>query len=183
MLRIPSFALLLCLLESSSGFVTNHPLLPNYDWITEGSSSSIIETRIMVGGKGWENQNFLDSLGGDEGDRADAAEDYKDFKESRAAFMERQKKIMENPQAIKFMQERAKRDIMSGDNNSDDEPINMDNMMMDPFGNDEANVGSGGGTRFRRMMGVSRLQQQRQQQKEEGLSPDQFNMFEDDDKE
>jgi len=137
----------------------------------------------MVGGRGWGNENFLDSLGGSDEDREDNLESYKEFHESRAEFLERQKKLSENPQVQKFMEARARAEMNEG---GDDMMggINMDEMMGI---NNEANIGSGGGARFRQMMGRKSTlkerfqQQQQQQQQQQGFYPDQFGMVNDED--
>jgi len=122
----------------------------------------------MVGGKGWENDSFLDSLNGNENEREDANEKYEKFKETRQQFMKRQEEAMKNPQYQKFMEmrmnqqmEQQKQDtMMRGEGPGGD----MDDMM-NPYAEEMSSGGnSQGGTRFQNMMSKSRqMQQQRQQ--------------------
>lgn len=69
----------------------------------------------LQAGKGWDNSNFLDSLGGSDDDIQQANENYQSFSESRKAFLKRQqeyakteagKRALEHQQ--KFFEQRGK---------------------------------------------------------------------------
>ena len=145
----------------------------------------------MVEGKGWGNEDFLDSLGGSSEDRENSLDQYERFQESRAEFAKRQEEMMKNPKVQEFMRARAERERGArGDPEGDgfaspkDDLFGGGGSMMDGA-DDESLVGSGGGTRFRRMMGnrgtlKERLQQQQQQQ-QQGFPFDQVGLVNDED--
>lgn len=114
----------------------------------------------MVGGKGWENNGFLDSLGGDADDREQAQESYQEFHESRQAFLQRQEERLNTPQGQRFMKQQQQQQQQLGG---------------DDFGNETEDdefdsIGvSSGGSRFRTMMQKSsRMQKSRMMQQQPG---------------
>lgn len=109
-------------------------------------SAATVNTPLgMVGGRGWDNGDFLSSLSGEEEDREKSQEDYQDFSDRRAAFNARQAEIMKSPQAQAFMKQRQEQQfqhLQQGEQEVfEDGP---------PFG--DVAAGSGGGTRMGRMM-------------------------------
>ena len=101
----------------------------------------------MVGGRGWDNDDYLSGLGGDEEDRRKVQENYKDFSERRAAFEDRQKELMKNPQARDFFkqQQRQQQEQQSSmDGSFDDDSFD--------YGMPDIQPGSGGGSRMAQMM-------------------------------
>jgi len=121
----------------------------------------------MVGGKGWENNSFLDSLGGGDEDREKAQDEYKEFHESREAFMERQKQRMATPEGQRFMKQQQQRDQnrgMSWQDEGDAKDIIMgrdENFVgRNDFDDLDTVGGSSGGSRFRNMMQQSKMKKQ-----------------------
>ncbi|CAB9516103.1 expressed unknown protein [Seminavis robusta] len=97
----------------------------------------------MVGGKGWENNDFLDSLGGGDEDREQAQQNYEQFKETRESFNQRQAERMKSPQAQAFLkqqQSRAQQESFFDDD---------DSLEDESYG--DLGVSSGG-SRFRNLM-------------------------------
>jgi len=115
----------------------------------------------MIGGRGWDNQDYLSSLSGDDEDRKKSQEDYQDFSERRAAFNARQEEIMKTPQGQAFMKQRQEQQFR----NLQQQQEEQDGLMPEngfPFG--EVSEGSGGGTRMGHMMAqAKRMQGQRSQ--------------------
>ena len=108
----------------------------------------------MVGGRGWDNGDYLSGLSGDEEDRKKIEDDYQDFHERRSAFQERQREYLEkSPQARAFLEQQQAQPM--GDR---DGLINEDMDPFEEFGNLQA--GSGGGTRMAQMMAQSKRMQQ-----------------------
>jgi hypothetical protein len=102
---------------------------------------------LMVGGRGWDNSDYLSSLSGDRDDRESHKEAYQEFSDRRAAFLERQEEYLKNsPQAQAFLQQRQQQEqadfpngsVVGIDNDDDDEIVYQES--------------SGGGTRMGRMM-------------------------------
>ncbi|GAX15913.1 hypothetical protein FisN_UnNu064 [Fistulifera solaris] len=117
-------------------------------------SSQHHSTLLFVGGKGWENNNYLDSLSGNEQDREKAQQEYREFHDSRQAFLQRQQQRSQTPEGQRFLreQQQQQRAQQSSNNFADD----------DGTGDFFAQLGeSSGGSRFRKVM----QQAQRQQQK------------------
>ena len=107
---------------------------------------------MVGGGRGWENDGFLDNLGGDKNEEERAQEQqvkYEQFREQKAKMDEMRKKqeeFFKTEQGQKFLQGRQSRD--SGD-------IDLEIPGGDIMGqiyNAEDLVGSGGGSRFQTMM-------------------------------
>ena len=98
----------------------------------------------MVGGRGWDNDDYLSGLGGNEEDRRKVQEDYEDFAERRAAFEDRQKELMKNSEAREFFKRQQQQQQQSMDGGFDD----------DSFGDSMPDIqpGSGGGSRMAQMM-------------------------------
>lgn len=105
----------------------------------------------MVGGKGWDNSDYLSGLSGDEEGRQKASEDYQVFSERRAAFNERQKEMMKNPKAREFFQQQQQNMMGNRDDIED----------ADEFGDEFANLEptSGGGSRMAQMMAQAKRMQ------------------------
>ena len=57
----------------------------------------------MVGGRGWENNGFLDSLGGSDEDQEMERAKYQEEQEARKAFNQRQEERMRSPAAQIFL--------------------------------------------------------------------------------
>jgi len=112
----------------------------------------------MVGGRGWDNNDFLSSLSGDDDDRSKSEEDYKDFSDRRAAFHARQEEIMKTPQGKAFMKQRQEQQYQ-----------HMQQQQQQEMSEDEdffgyIPEGSGGGMRMGQMMAqAKRMQGQRGQ--------------------
>ena len=172
--------------------------VPSYEYHVSYETSKALK-HYMVGsggGKGWENNSYLDSLNGDENDRSAANKKYEEFSKSRQNFLKRQEEAMKDPRVQKFIEARNGNNMsrnqgidVDGEGEGivleDGEivtPIKMDmeDMMMDSYMGDEMRNGenSGGGSRFQNMMERSRrLQQMQQNQQQRYLS----NPFLDDD--
>jgi len=114
----------------------------------------------MVGGKGWENNSFLDSLGGNEDEQEEANQSYNEYKDSREAFLERQKQMMKTEAGKNFLQNRA-----AQDRDRQEIPEGEDGAFFGRGIGDD--VGSGGGTRFRNMMSRANAAQQHQQMQQQ----------------
>merc|ERR1740139_137327 len=106
-------------------------------------------TRLNMGGingKGWENDSFLEGLGGGEEERQIAKDDYTRYKLARERMQEQQAKMMGDERMMKFMQAR---NAKMGEGSS-----SMPAMPSEyPSGGWAAGGESGGGgSRFRQMM-------------------------------
>ena len=113
----------------------------------------------MVGGKGWDNNNYLDGLDGSEEDRELSNEQYKEEAEARNAFMERQRERMNNPATKKFM-EQLQKQREAGTTPGYGMSIGGGGGM-DDFDNDMPTPNSiHGGSRFSSMMSKSKQMQQ-----------------------
>jgi len=100
----------------------------------------------MIGGRGWDNGDYLTSLSGDEEDRAQSQEDYQEYSERRAAFQTRQEELLKNsPQAQAYMQQRQDQK-----RKQQQEEYEEDSMLFG--GGISVPEGSGGGTRMGHMM-------------------------------
>uniref|UniRef100_A0A7S2EMM6 Cathepsin propeptide inhibitor domain-containing protein n=1 Tax=Trieres chinensis TaxID=1514140 RepID=A0A7S2EMM6_TRICV len=142
-------------------------------FIPEYRSGSCSAGKIdMVGGRGWENGNYLESLGGDDDDQKEANEKYEEFHQSRQAFLERQKKIMDTEQGKRFMQQRMQQE---SDQRMTPE---WDGMMMEGVeqtmgvveGGEGFEFGSGGGSRMRNLMMKSGQMQANKRKQEGGMN-------------
>ncbi|CAJ1946223.1 unnamed protein product [Cylindrotheca closterium] len=110
----------------------------------------------MVGGRGWDNGDYLSGLGGDEGDRKKVDEDYKEFHERRNAFQERQREYLDkSPQARAFLEQQQAQPMGNRDDLDEE-----DNDPFDEFSN--LQVGSGGGSRMAHMMAKAKRMQEPQ---------------------
>jgi hypothetical protein len=120
----------------------------------------------MVGGKGWENSGYLDSLGGNDQDREQAKQEYNQFKENREAFTKRQQERINTPGGQGFLrqqqlQQRRQQQSQMHSRINPDSTIRADD---DDDDNDSySGVGaSSGGSAFRKLMQRSQqMQQQR----------------------
>jgi hypothetical protein len=111
----------------------------------------------MVGGRGWDNQDYLSSLSGDDDDRENEKEKYQDFSERRAAFQKRQEDLLKNsPQAQAFLQQRQRQ---QQENLMQEGKSMQDNFGFQNFEDDEIETGSGGGTRMGQMMAQAKRMQ------------------------
>jgi hypothetical protein len=110
------------------------------------------------GGRGWDNNDYLSSLSGDEDDREQSREAYQDFSERRAAFQQRQQEYYKNApkEAQAFLQQRLQQEqermledgaIMGG---GEDDSWELE---------EELKEGSGGGTRMSHMMAQAKRMQ------------------------
>ena len=109
----------------------------------------------MVGGRGWDNSDYLSGLSGEDEDREKAAEDYQDFSERRKAFMERQQEIMKTPQGQAFLEQQQQRNKVPMDDFGSN----------DGFEDDLANItpNAEGATRMAQMMAQAKRMQRMQQ--------------------
>mmetsp|Transcript_18550 Transcript_18550/g.25724 ORF Transcript_18550/g.25724 Transcript_18550/m.25724 type:complete len:203 (+) Transcript_18550:126-734(+) len=120
-------------------------------------------------GPGWGNDDFLDSLGGNEAEKQNTEEKYQEYKNTREAFDERQLQRMNTPAGQKFMAEMSKRARpqqrpAEGDYAQDD-----DSMIADQY----SEIGSvSGGSRLRDMM--RRSKNTRRPQTQEIMGPEGF---------
>lgn len=111
----------------------------------------------MVGGRGWDNSDYLSGLGGDEEEREKVQKDYEDFSERRSAFEDRQRELMKNPQAQAFFRQQQQQ-------------LQQQESMEDNFNEDSLNEAdfsfdSGGGSRMAQMMArAKRMGQPKPQQ-------------------
>ncbi|VEU40389.1 unnamed protein product [Pseudo-nitzschia multistriata] len=114
----------------------------------------------MVGGRGWDNDDFLSSLSGDEDERKKSREDYDDFSDRRASFNARQAEIMKSPQAQAFMKQRQEQQMRYLEEEQGQGDLSGDGTFL----GGDVPEGSGGGTRMGRMMEqAKRMQGQRGQ--------------------
>ncbi|KAG7347943.1 hypothetical protein IV203_016648 [Nitzschia inconspicua] len=112
------------------------------------------------GGRGWDNNDYLSSLSGDDEDREDSTKQYQEFSERRAAFQQRQEEYFKNaPQAAQaFLLQRQQQE-----ESRLEEGAMLGDDLDDLFGGDGFEETSGGGTRMSRMMAqAQRMQQLRQ---------------------
>ena len=111
----------------------------------------------MVGGRGWDNSDYLSGLGGSDEDKNKAQEDYKEFSDRRAAFLSRQGEIMSSPQGKAFLMKQQQREQQ--------QLKQQQQMQEDSYEDMEVNFaskGSGGGTRMGRMMAQAKRMQDQQ---------------------
>lgn len=151
-------AIVFCSTVSSAFLVSdsnNARALPVDNAVT---ATTVLE---MIGGRGWDNQDYLSSLSGDDEDRKKSQEDYQDFSERRAAFNARQEEIMKTPQGQAFMKQSQEQQFRK----LQQQQAEQDGIMSEngfPFG--EVSEGSGGGMRMGHMMAqAKRMQGQRSQ--------------------
>jgi len=111
----------------------------------------------MVGGRGYDNSDYLDNLDGDE----DAAsQEYEKFQQRREAFLEKQAELMKTEQGRKFLEMRQKladkeAGELGGQSQSWTPGANPENLVDQDggFGDlGEDAMSSGGGSRMRNMM-------------------------------
>jgi hypothetical protein len=126
---------------------------------SQGIKAALDRSKMsMVGGRGWDNSDFLGGLSGDEDDREQANEDYNEYSESRKAFVERQKEIMKTPQGKAFLESQQQgRQMMGG-------MENMPPLPQDETPKTRIQPGSGGGSRMAQMMAQA-------QKNKQGMSP------------
>jgi len=103
----------------------------------------------MIGGRGWDNQDYLSGLSGDDEDRAKATEDYQEYAQRRRAFEERQEAIGKTPQGKRFLENYQNRVVRQDEEEMPEEEIP---------------VGSGGGSRMAEMMARAHRQRDPRQQ-------------------
>jgi len=126
------------------------------------SDNAVTATKVlgMIGGRGWDNNDYLSNLSGDEQDRTKSHEAYKDFSESRAAFNARQEEIMKTPKGKAFMKQRQEQQHQNLKQEEHQAPRSEDGII---FGNSPQ--GSGGGTRMAQMMAQAKRMEGRQSQR------------------
>jgi hypothetical protein len=111
-------------------------------------------TCLWVGGKGWENNNYLDSLSGNDADRERAQQEYQEFQDSRQAFLHRQQARRQTPEGQRFLREQQQQRMQQQSSFDDDD---------DGTGDFFAQLGeSSGGSRFRKVLQQAQRQQQQQ---------------------
>eukprot|EP00339_Tiarina_fusa_P024005 CAMPEP_0117074352 /NCGR_PEP_ID=MMETSP0472-20121206/52377_1 /TAXON_ID=693140 ORGANISM="Tiarina fusus, Strain LIS" /NCGR_SAMPLE_ID=MMETSP0472 /ASSEMBLY_ACC=CAM_ASM_000603 /LENGTH=176 /DNA_ID=CAMNT_0004799325 /DNA_START=55 /DNA_END=585 /DNA_ORIENTATION=- len=131
-------------------------------------------TMSMVGGRGWDNNDYLGALSGDDDDIKKSSEDYQDYSERRKAFEERQKELMKSPQARAFLEKReASMPRYDADYDGFDDIV------------DEIEPTSGGGSRMAEMMAKAKRMQQGRGGMDSGIGgifeQKMFNLDDDDD--
>ena len=121
-------------------------------FVVQGHCSSSSRTELgMVGGRGWDNDDFLNGLSGDDSDRQKATEDYQDFSRNRQAFLNRQKEAMNTPQGRAFLEARGGGSRSGIPQSQDQMGLNNDLGPNDPPVFD-VKPGTGGGSRMAQMM-------------------------------
>jgi hypothetical protein len=139
-----------CLVCRCHGF-----MLPRGFMLPLSSTKNSCHPWAMVGGKGWENNSYLDSLGGNDQDREQANQEYNQFKETREAFLKRQQERMNTPEGQRFMRQQQSQIMQSR--------VNQDPSIMADDDDPYSDVGaSSGGSAFRKMMQRSQQMQQMQ---------------------
>jgi len=134
------------------------PLQDAFQWSSVKTSKS---KAFMIGGRGWDNNDYLGGLSGDDEEREKVQEEYQDFSQRRKAFMERQQQILNTPQGKAFMEQqqqqlgKMKPGVESGDFDFEDELANIE-------------PGSGGGSRMAQMMAQAKRMQRLQQPGQQG---------------
>jgi hypothetical protein len=113
-------------------------------FVTRTRFSSSQRELPMVGGRGWDNDNYLSGLSGDDGDREKATEEYHDFSKNRQAFLDRQTEIMNTPQGRAFLDARRGTVSQPNDDRNDRSSPNDPILQVKP--------GTGGGSRMAQMM-------------------------------
>lgn len=116
---------------------------------------------FVGGGNAWDNNNYLDALGGDQEQLEDASDKYQDYSKTRATFMQRQKEYAEKLSQTeegrahleKYQRMMESRNTDHGDENDNDDDDVFDDVTT-----------SGGGTMMGRMMAQARKQQRRNPQ-------------------
>eukprot|EP00536_Pseudo-nitzschia_multiseries_P000985 jgi/Psemu1/300435/fgenesh1_kg.12_\ len=142
---------------SSASFAFLVPPSNDVRVLTADSGVKVNRKLRMVGGRGWDNSDFLSSLSGDDEEREKSQEDYQEFSDRRAEFNARQAEIMKTPQAQAFMKQRQEQQFRHLQ--QEQEGVSEDGIV---FG--DVTEGSGGGTRMGRMMAqAKRMQGQRSQ--------------------
>jgi hypothetical protein len=139
---------MLQLLPCSLSFSPQQTLKPSQHPQERHHHSSVL---FVGGGKGWDNGNYLEGLGGSKEDRDEAHQDYQEFKESREAFLERQKALMDTEQGRKFLEDRARMQQRQQQQQAAD----------DDWGAPQpAATNKAGGSRFQHLMQQSKKMQQ-----------------------
>jgi hypothetical protein len=111
----------------------------------------------MVGGRGWDNDDYLNGLSGNGEALEKAQEDYQEFSQRRKDLLARQEEIMKTPEGRAFLEQQQKqqlkRDLRPRNDSKDDD-----------FKDDFANIepGSQGGTRMGNMMARAKRMQEQQ---------------------
>lgn len=105
------------------------------------SNARIQSLIAMVGGRGWDNDDYLNGLSGDDEDRQKATEGYQEFSKSRKAFVDRQKEIMKTPEGRAFLDSRG--GVPPGNSK-------MSVQRQEPVA--DVKPGTGGGSRMAQMM-------------------------------
>jgi len=145
--------------RASSAFVVVYTS-NNARALSVGNAATATTTVLgMIGGRGWDNQDYLSSLSGDDEDREKSKEDYNDFSERRAAFHSRQEEIMKTSQGRAFMKQRQDKQFENLQQEEQQRLDSEDDILLGDF-----QEGSGGGTRMAQMMAqAKRMQGQRGQ--------------------
>lgn len=116
----------------------------------------------MVGGRGWDNDDFLSGLSGGDEERQKAADEYREFSENRKAFMDRQQEIMKTPQGREFLQKQQQQQMARDMDDGPPFPDSPDIPQPLP--------GSGGGSRMAQMLTqANKMKQMQQELKEMGF--------------
>jgi hypothetical protein len=107
----------------------------------------------MVGGRGWDNDDYLNGLSGNGEDLEKAQVDYQEFSQRRKDLLARQEEIMKTPQGKAFLEQQQLKKMMPRNDSKDD-----------GFKNELANIEptSGGGSRMAHMMARAKRMQEQQ---------------------
>jgi hypothetical protein len=161
--------LVVCSSSVASAFVLFTPITSNNAAVTAltknvDKTNSMMRRPVsvvvvgMVGGRGWDNDDYLAGLGGSDEDKNKAQEDYKEFSDRRAAFISRQGEIMSSPQGKAFLMKQQQREQQQQKQQQQMQEDSYDEDMEVNF----ASKGSGGGTRMGRMMAQAKRMQDQQ---------------------
>ena len=134
-----------------NAFSTLHRSQPPRRLPLLSTSPSLVPFQLrMIGGKGWDNNSYLDGLDSDDEDELERRNRrYQEESKARKEFMERQRERMTNPQAQKFMEQfqQQRRDDVDFDEDGGGDEMIMPNSIH-------------GGSRFQNMMSQSQRMQQ-----------------------
>lgn len=122
---------------------------------------------FMVGGRGWDNSDYLSGLSGDNEDRQKAADDYQEFSDRRRAFLDRQQEIIKSPEGRAFLEKQQKQKQQREDDMQPGSPIPGDEILT-------VTPGSGGGSRMAHMMAQAKRMKDVQSQMGMGFYEQKF---------
>jgi hypothetical protein len=119
-------------------------------FVVPGHCSSSRRELGMVGGRGWDNDDYLNGLSGDDSDRQKVTEDYQDFSRNRQAFLNRQKEALNTPQGRAFLEARGV--ASRGGIPQPQDMMDLNDLVPNDPAVLDVKPGTGGGSRMARMM-------------------------------